>query len=682
MRDTLQVEAPSVDETPESALLPSGLRSRVRGLTRAKGFRAALVAIGAAFVLTACGATIDTEMNVTNSGAGERVMRLTLSETAREDADLDTAAADKSIRSHLPESMTYTGLQEAADGALTTTVTLPFDSTEDYEEKAAQILSEGTVEPDIEFSVSDSILVNGITLRESHTSGQLLMWLFEGLIEDGVVTETDKSDMYELGDGVVNFRGVATKQSGAFNVAEVENNGFDAVTMQTHINGEDDITRTLTYTASKSRYAANQKVLAEFIGESTPKGATVETPSNGTWTMSFAGDSSFIESATTTALGGAQADFSLDMGEAADDPSTLELKASNTASCDAVCYMSTPILDTVTAASGYTPETVEIDTTERAVTTFIYAPPIGSVAAVFDFGMDGSVEANVDFVVPKSSVDAVGDGFARHLDPGKDVGTLTTTSDGPDTTYSVAIRGEDEQDFAAKYTRWASDARVGSYAEDHLFLRDTDFVVSPALNNLTGRHAVTGDATTELVMPFGQWTKKVDPGTTETFALGGVRITGTGLDGTVTVRGTGFTLGGLIAVFFLLAAAVVAGWLLLRHRQTILPKLAAVLARIRTALTDERHLRFEPDNLARPASGNSESLFMLAREESAGNGGTGIAGPSTFDLPVPPRSAAGHLPDRRSVLLMPAHPQTPGRQATLFDLPPDRPTDRRASLLG
>lgn len=598
---------------------------------RTRGFYAAIVAVAVAFVLTACGARIDTTMKVSDTGGGERAMVLSLGQSDLSKLTGGVPAADASIRRHLPASLTYTGLQPASGGGVTATLTLAFDSTADYKKKAADILRAGGASAaSIDFAVSDSVLVKGITLRENHTSADLMKWMFTGLVSDGVLSSGDLSNAYELGTSSVTFAGITTQQSNTLNVKNVQNSGFDAVTMQTQIQDTNHITRMITYTVNDARYNINKDVQEKFISGATPDGAKVATPSNGTWTMSFSGDAAAIASATTKALGGGAAKFELALSDASDDPSEKVLTVSEAASCDAVCFNSTSIIDTLTTTSGYTPRNADLDISRQASTRFTYAPPITSVLASFNFGIDGSVNANVDFVIPKASTDAVGDGFSKKLDPGKDLGTLSSAPNESNTKYSVAITGKNTEEFATKFKKWAPGSTVVTDDKgDGLFLHKAVYNVRPTLQKLIGRHAVTEGATSEIVLPFGQWVTNSGIGSEQAADLGGVRVKASGLESPLTVQSTGPTAGGLVTAALLLAALILGVVLLVRNRGAVMATLTSLGARFGGGPTEQRLLPFEANAVGQHHSTGRSVLDLAGPDDGARR----QQGGSVFDVP-------------------------------------------------
>jgi hypothetical protein len=583
---------------------------------RSRPLVAAFAGIVLTFILTACGARIDTTMNVSDTGSGERVMVLTLGSSDLSKLTGGPAAADASIRRHLPASVSYSGMQPDKDGNQTATLTLAFASTADYKNKVSELINAGGINAgEIDFSVSDSVLVKGITLQESNSSADLLKWMFDGLIADHVVSSSDSSNLYEMGTSVVKFGGATIQQSNPFSVSRVANNGFDSVTMKTQIADVNQVTRTLTYTAAGTRYSANKDVFAKFFDQSTQDGAKVSTPSPGVWELTFSGDPKTIASSTSRALGGAPATFALDLSDTPADPSEKVLTATDTASCDAVCATTTQIRDAVSTPENFTPRNLDVDTSAHEAATFAFAPPMKSIAATFGFGMDGSVTAKVNVVVPKASTDAVGDGFAKKLRPSDGVGTLETAKDDTNSTYTVSISGKDFKDFAAKYGQWAPGSSVTQSEKDSgLFVHQSSYAINPALQNLSGHHPITDGATSEISLPFGQWVSS-SAGAEQSVGVAGSTVTVHGLETAVSVQTNSLTVGGLITFVVLLGAAAFGAYLLIRHRAALFKRLRAFRDQTNAGLAEQRLLLFDKTAVHGTNAGVAAGSVLRLRDE-------------------------------------------------------------------
>lgn len=604
-------------------------------------------------------------MSVSDTGSGKRVITLTLNEGDLDKLTGGTAAVDKSVRSRLPEVISYSGLKSAADGGATTTFTLEFNSTSDYKDKVAKLLDAGEVRaPTSDFSVSDSILVNGIVLEEDFSSAELLSWMFEGLVADGIVAQGDAGSMYEIGTSEVVFDGVTTPQSGNIRFRADQNNGFDSVSVSTQIQDENHVSRTITYVAENERFAENRDLLASFIAESAPEGSVVNTPSEGTWEVAFEGNPANIETSTRKAMGGGDVNFTLSLEDSTDDPAEKTLVVVNTVSCDAVCATSEPIIDLVTMPHGYTPGNAEINTSHTTPTLFTLSPPLTSVAAKFAFGAGGAVKADVAFVVPRTSLDVVGDGFAKKLAPLEGSGSLSVDESESGTTYTVSIAGKDVNELADRYQMWAPDSYISAEkAEGGLLLQRSLYTVSPGLHNLVGRHPVANEVTADLDLPFGQWASGED----NSLSISGV-------ESGFSVEASGLNVGGVVALIVLLIAGIGGSGLAFRNRLTIKARLRSMKGQVDGALVEQQLLT----NMASYGASTTPTITVGSLIDRAPGSAQDTSKGSLLDLPKP----ADRSRDRTGGSLLDMQPGTSSSawKPSLLDRERRPSTEPRPSL--
>lgn len=602
-------------------------RQRVKRRRTTRLF-AATLAIAVSFILTACGARIDTAMTIKNDGSGSRVMTLALSAKDVSRLKGGTAAVDISIRSHLPKELIYSGIQAKSDGSRTGKITLNFSSVADYRGKVKAILQAGGVGNfDNVFSVSDSILVRGFHLQESYSSADLLKWLFVGLTADGVISSNDASNVYELGSSKVNYGGTVHDTPNQLNVEDIVNNGFDKVSMETKITDPEHITRIIKYVVTNARYEKNKAVLSKYISGATPSGAEMKAGS-GTWTITFSGNKQEIEADTTTALGGAKAQFTLDFVDTPGNPSEKLLSFVDFASCDAVCGSVTPIVDKVLFGSGYAPSTRDIEASTSEPTLFVYAPPITSVSAKYGIGFDGSVTANIDFIVPNTSVDAVGDGFEQFLTPKPGVGTVGIRKTGDSTLYTVTIAEKDANSFNKVYEQWAQGGSLEAVeVNSSWFTRNTSYAIATELSGLIGNHEVTDGVTTQLTLPFGSWAENTPDLSDKSAGIAGATVTVKAFNGPLYVDATGLNIGGIIVLIVILAASTVGILLLVRKRQVIAAGISTVRGKFEGALVEQHLLAGEVRLFATP-TGHGGSLLNVSGVVVS------VTSANLFELPV------------------------------------------------
>lgn len=607
-----------------------------------------ILALATVGVLTACGAVIDTTMTVANDGSGSRVMVATLSGEDLATLSNGSAAIDASIQKNLPAELTYSGITPTADGGVTVTLTLAFTSSDDYKKKAQALLSKGgNVEAALDFSVTDSLLLKGIRIDEDFTSSDLLKWLFDGLIADGVVAEADASNMYELGSSVLNYGGASVTQNGSYDYTTVVDNGFAGISMATDIADPDKITRTITYSVAPAKYAANKALYDEFFATSTPSGADLTEEEDGTWAMTFNGDAKAISKHTDTATGGTGSELSVKTASAADDPATLTTTVTDVASCESICASGAAVQDTVTGGAGYTPEAIEVDTSASEPVVFENVPAVTSADTKVEFGMFGAVTGTVTFVVPNKSVALVGDGFATLFTPAKGVGSFTSDKGKNDTTFTTVIKGDDVVTFAAAFTQYVPGSLISAVEHDGsgLFGREMSYVINPRLSAILNRHAVTGAITTSVALPLGQSVSSAPGEFTAKNGITGTTLAFTGADAQAAFVAGGPTFAGLLGIALLVMGFVALAFLLVRHRHRVLSTVKGARARFQEGM--------DAPGLASLATGP----VQLA--------GSGRVAGSVFGVAATPAYAGGN----RSLVDVPHHPLSPNPAASLFGLP-------------
>lgn len=188
-----------------------------------------LFALFLAFVLSACGAKVNTELQLDTPTSGKRIITLVipkLDETAKAKVNGGMTAVDASIKKHLPKEFTFSGFQQSGENTVGT-LTLEFDSLETYKSKIAAILREkDSKNIDSMISVNTTGLVTGMQVKERFSSEQLLKWAINGLVEDGVIAKNDSSLLLETGDSKITFNGKSYNSTGSYlQVKDVVDNG-------------------------------------------------------------------------------------------------------------------------------------------------------------------------------------------------------------------------------------------------------------------------------------------------------------------------------------------------------------------------------------------------------------------------------------------------------------------------
>lgn len=567
---------------------------QVPGRNRVPRVAAATLAAVVMLVLSACGVRIDTTLNLDASGAGSRVMSLTLSE------NLDAvrggaAAADASIRRHLPAGIEFSGMTTGADGAMVATFTVNFADPQEYKTKMAALLAASDQQWSEEnvFVVQQTDFVQGAEVNESFSSRESLEWMFAGLLADGVVDASNASNMSEAGTTTVNFNGISYEASSPIEFSEVVDHGFTSVAINT-TPLDAGFSRTLTYwVEDKADYTAQQAVFDGYfatLGDAGMEVAQDAASAGITWTATFTADSAEqVVERTNAALASQETVFTMVTEPSADDAATLQMTIAEYAECSAICSPSAgPVLSEIDVSDGYVylgeGGSFEANVFARDLTAgaspavFELVVPFETVSARLAIGVRGAVTWTGQFSLASTQAELVGDAMRTILENDGAADVAVGTADEM-TTYTVEVSGADPAKFASAFTAW-SGSTTGGYSvydlEDaNLVSEHYEIAAVLPLGELLGRHIEGVPVAYEVSVPFGQSVETdyamapeglTADGTTATFT--------TGSDAMFSLRAGGTSIVGFVLFAGLALVLLTAVLVVVLHRRRLMEAVA------------------------------------------------------------------------------------------------------------
>lgn len=539
-----------------------------------------------ASLLSACGAVIDTRLVVNEDSSGSRVMTATLPSGQVSSLNGGAAAANQSILNRLPDALSFNGIVEGPGGSLTATFALNFENPQDYIAKAMSILEQvGRGNARVDFIISESPLRSGLEISEDFSSYDLLSWMFEGLIEDGVVSASDRSNSYELGDSLVVFRGQEIQsRSSSISVSLVEDYGFDEISMQTEIVSPSLINRAIRFSVSEKKFEENASRYEEFFNGLTANDVAVVNSASGAWEVSFSGDSKAIANLTDAAFGSSGSTLEVSIAATQESPTSARLQLNQNVNCESVCALGTTVVDVIRGAA-LSPTELSVNATAGESAIFEVVPPFQAVAATVSFGLFGSVEAQTEFEIRNQYFEFVPqENFEALLRPPAGVGELAiTTTENATTILSVTVAGDNFEEFRENFAAWSP----GSYFDQvepegaNIFNQAKSYSFDFGLESLLRTHQVLNFKDLVVTLPLGVSLKTSSNGFEETVQA---------VDGVLTIPWSGranfVTSGSLIsflalglmgvALLALLGVAYLKRTTLRRWYQTAKPRLAGL----------------------------------------------------------------------------------------------------------
>ena len=479
-------------------------------------FLAVLLTI-AALILSACGAKIETQLGLENAEKGTRTMLVSFDMKDNKDKIKGGAQAlDASVRKHLPEGLEYGGIQSEG-GKARATFTIPFSSVDEYRTKVASILKAAgsSATPQISIVNSDQGLVQGIQVKENFSSKDLLDWLPEALVVDGVIETSNKNSVFNSSSSetTVKFGEKEVKNSGGSTISakDVQDRGFKAVFMD--INEKDGgYSVMVSFSAKEIMNSETSSAVDAYLNQVKPEGAELKkgldsseargyAPSASTSaakeeigrTMLFqASSSQDLSDKLKKIFGASSTDLSFSREVTENDGSfKVEKTISGTLDCSLLCSpegqgMTLTMKDS--EDRRYEPNYSRRDRSSSSSNNRILAINLvssrnismKSMKVATSLGLDGSMEARFLYAFPTEDV-AGAEQKLKDVFAGGSNDETEVRQDGDATIVSVKVRGKDQNEFNQRLNEYLPDSKVtvtrpGGY---HPF--GSDYTVTPEI---------------------------------------------------------------------------------------------------------------------------------------------------------------------------------------------------------
>ena len=479
-------------------------------------FLAVLLTI-AALILSACGAKIETQLGLESAEKGTRTMLVSFDMKDNKDKIKGgTQALDASVRKHLPEGLEYGGIQSEGDKARAT-FTIPFSSVDEYRTKVASILKAAgsSATPQISIVNSDQGLVQGIQVKENFSSKDLLDWLPEALVVDGVIETSNKNSVFNSSSSetTVKFGEKEVKNSGGSTISakDVQDRGFKAVFMD--INEKDGgYSVMVSFSAKEIMNSETSSAVDAYLNQVKPEGAELKkgldsseargyAPSASTSaakeeigrTMLFqASSSQDLSDKLKKIFGASSTDLSFSREVTENDGSfKVEKTISGTLDCSLLCSpegqgMTLKMKDS--EDRRYEPNYSRRDRSSSSSNNRILAINLvssrnismKSMKVATSLGLDGSMEARFLYAFPTEDV-AGAEQKLKDVFAGGSNDETEVRQDGDATIVSVKVRGKDQNEFNQRLNEYLPDSKVtvtrpGGY---HPF--GSDYTVTPEI---------------------------------------------------------------------------------------------------------------------------------------------------------------------------------------------------------
>lgn len=479
-------------------------------------FLAVLLTI-AALILSACSAKIETQLGLESAEKGTRTILVSFNMKDNQDkVKGGTQALDASVRKHLPEGLEYEGIQSEGDKARAT-FKVSFSSVDEYHSKVTSLLkaSGSDIKPQISIVNSDQGLVQGIQVKENFSSGDLLGWLPEALVVDGVVSASNKNSVLSSSDETtVKFGEKEVKNSGGSKISakDVQDRGFRNVILDVkEKDGGYDVA--ISFVAKEIMNTETAAAVDAYLNQVKPEGSELKkglessqakayAPSASTAsakeevgrTLTFSASSiEDLGNGLKKLFGAGSTDLSASREVVAKDNNfTVQKKISGLLDCALLCSpsgdgLTLTIVDSNDKSYMVDPEGRASSSRSGGSSTLIAVDRVSSrqiemksMKVATSLGLDGSMEARFLYAFPTEDV-AGAEQNLKDVFAGGSNDETEVRQDGDSTIVSVKVRGKDQNEFNQRLNEYLPDSKVtvtrpGGY---HPF--GSDYTVTPEI---------------------------------------------------------------------------------------------------------------------------------------------------------------------------------------------------------
>lgn len=477
-------------------------------------FLAVLLTI-AALILSACGAKIDTQLGLESAEKGTRTMQVSFDMKDNKDKIKGgVEALDASVRKHLPQGLEYAGIQTEGDKARAT-FTIPFSSVDEYRTKVASILkaSSSKTEPTITILNSEQGLVQGIQVKENFTSKELLEWLPEALVVDGVIDSSRKTSVFNSSNNetTVKLGDKEVKNSGGSTISakDVQDRGFKVMVLEIQ-EKDSGYSVMVSFVAKDIMNTETASAVDAYLNQVKPEGselkkglessqATYMAPSASTSaakeeigrTLTFSASSlDDLNAKLKKLLGAGTTDLSYTREVKEEDKSFYVRKTmKGVLDCSLLCSPEGNGLEAIIKDSS--DHSYRVDNTGNSGSSssksvlhlsryLSQKVSMKGMKVATSLGLDGSMEARFLYAFPTSDIAGAEDALKNAFAGGSNDET-EVRQDGDSTIVSVKVRGKDQNEFNQRLNAYLPDSKVtvtrpGGY---HPF--GSDYTVTPEI---------------------------------------------------------------------------------------------------------------------------------------------------------------------------------------------------------
>lgn len=418
----------------------------------------------AAVVLSACGADVNSRLELEADYSGERRFVLTMLDSDAEALNGGVEAASAALETHTPDVLEFDGVSAESEGQ-SASFRMPFDNLEEYEANINTLLELSDLpdnEREMTIEFEDQALLTTLVVEESFYNDDLMRWAANALIAEGVVSDSD-TVFTSNGSASVIFDGEEVETSTSLprmNFHLTTDQRFDEVELDFEILDSDDVRVEMTYLFDEDHRETQQEFLSEqvaqlesldgIVGDVADSGL-VESDDRNAQNRQVAATfstSEAVASGIQVLLANEDATFDIIEQRSQGSPDSSVQYVGTNWTCETICDPNN--LQQLSGETTY-PEHWELTEERREqgelFLEFNRGMPLDSFTSDTELQLTGSMVQSFEFVVDNKNLEGHEDMVAERFAPPEATGTFNTAVRDTNTLYTVTFEAADASEM-------------------------------------------------------------------------------------------------------------------------------------------------------------------------------------------------------------------------------------------
>ena len=419
-----------------------------------------------AVVLSACGADVNSRLDLQPDYSGQRLFVLTMADNDLNALSGGVEAAERALATHTPEVLTFEGV-EPEDEGYSATFTMPFSNLEDYQNNISALLDASNVpadERDMTIEVDDQPLTTSLTFQESFYNDDLMGWAAEALSVEEVVSP-GTTVFTSNGTATVLFNGEEVETSTSLpriDFSMTQDQRFAEIGLDFEILESGDVHIAMSYLISDEHQQVQNNFLTEQVeqlgdldgvdGQVQDSGPVEPADASGevreiavTFTTAAA-----VTEGIQLLLANDNASFEILEQTAQGSLDTAVRYMGTDWSCEAICDPNN--LQQLDGETQY-PDHWELTEQRRQggelLLEFNRGMPLDSLTSSTQLNLTGNMVQRIEYVVDNETQQGHEDAVADRFAPPAGTGSFDTTVRDATTLYTVTFEADDAAELTA-----------------------------------------------------------------------------------------------------------------------------------------------------------------------------------------------------------------------------------------